>query len=137
MTETTEKQLLAPPIAEDALEQARALIGMPIRVEQYNYEATRDTIRHYAWGIGDDNPLFYDADYAGGSKWGGIIAPPTFFFGIWDAVVAPGLPDVRRPRVRRRIADRQSIGNRGRVATAHGDAPPFLRNAHVCRRVLQ
>ncbi|MBC7704556.1 MAG: MaoC family dehydratase N-terminal domain-containing protein [Rhodoferax sp.] len=95
MTETTEKQLLAPAIAEDALEQARALIGMPIRVEQYNYEATRDTIRHYAWGIGDDNPLYYDADYARASKWGNIIAPPTFFFGLWDAVVAPGLPDVQ------------------------------------------
>ena len=95
MTETTEKQLLAPAIAEDALEQARSLIGMPIRVEQWNYEATRDTIRHYAWGIGDDNPLFYDAEYAKASKWGNIIAPPTFFFGLWDAVVAPGLPDVQ------------------------------------------
>ena len=98
MTQTIEKekgQLLAPAIGDDALAQARALIGMPIRVEQWNYEATRDTIRHYAWGIGDDNPLFYDADYAKGTKWGGIIAPPTFFFGIWDAVVAPGLPDVQ------------------------------------------
>ena len=95
MTETTEKQLLAPAIAEDALAQARALIGMPIRVEQWNYEASRDAIRHYAWGIGDDNPLFHDADYAKGTKWGGIIASPTFFFGIWDAVVAPGLPDVQ------------------------------------------
>ncbi len=95
MIETTEKQLLAPAIAEDALAQARALIGMPIRVEQWNYEASRDAIRHYAWGIGDDNPLFHDADYAKGTQWGGIIASPTFFFGIWDAVVAPGLPDVQ------------------------------------------
>ena len=92
---TAHTELLAPAIADDALAQARALIGMPIRVEQYNYEATRDTIRHYAWGIGDDNPLYYDADYAKKSKWGTIIAPPTFFFGLWDAVVAPGLPDVQ------------------------------------------
>ena len=92
---TAHTELLAPAIADDALAQARALIGMPIRVEQYNYEATRDTIRHYAWGIGDDNPLYYDADYARKSKWGTIIAPPTFFFGLWDAVVAPGLPDVQ------------------------------------------
>ena len=95
MTQATEKQLLAPAISDDALEQARALIGMPIRVEQWNYEASRDAIRHYAWGIGDDNPLFYDEAYAKASKWGGITAPPTFFFGIWDAVVAPGLPDVQ------------------------------------------
>lgn len=96
MTQITQKgELLAPAIGGDALEQARALIGMPIRVEQWNYEASRDAIRHYAWGLGDDNPLFSDPDYASGTRYGGIIAPPTFFFGIWDAVVAPGLPDVQ------------------------------------------
>ena len=95
MTTTIEKDLLAPAISDNALAEARALLGMPIRVEQYNYEASRDVIRHYAWGIGDDNPLFSDPGYAGRTKWGTIIAPPTFFFGLWDAVVAPGLPDVQ------------------------------------------
>lgn len=94
-TVTVKGQLHAPAIGSDALEQARALLGMPIRVEQWNYEASRDAIRHYAWGIGDDNPLYSDPDYAKGTRWGGIVAPPTFFFGIWDAVVAPGLPDVQ------------------------------------------
>lgn len=94
-TATVKGQLHAPAIGSDALEQARALLGMPIRVEQWNYEASRDAIRHYAWGIGDDNPLYSDPDYAKGTRWGGIVAPPTFFFGIWDAVVAPGLPDVQ------------------------------------------
>lgn len=32
-------ELLAPAIAADALAQAKALLGMPIRVEQCNYEA--------------------------------------------------------------------------------------------------
>lgn len=95
MTTTIEKDLLSPAISDNALAEARALIGMPIRIEQYNYEAARDVIRHYAWGIGDDNPLFSDPAYAGRTKWGTIIAPPTFFFGLWDAVVAPGLPDVQ------------------------------------------
>ena len=81
-------------LPEDALEQARSLIGMPIRAELWNNEATRDTIRHYAWGIGDDNPLYSDPDYAARTRWKTIIAPPTFFFGVFDAVVAPGLPDV-------------------------------------------
>ena len=95
MNTATTKDLLAPSISEDALNEARALIGMPIRIEQWNHEASRDAIRHYAWGIGDDNPVFSDPDYAKSTKWGAIIAPPTFFFGIWDAVVAPGLPDVQ------------------------------------------
>jgi len=90
-----QRDLLAPSISDDALAEARALIGMPIRVEQWNYEASRDAIRHYAWGLGDDNPLFCDPEYAARSRHGTVIAPPTFFFGIWDAVVAPGLPDVQ------------------------------------------
>jgi len=95
MTSTTDKDLLSPAISDNALAEARALLGMPIRLEQYNYEASRDVIRHYAWGIGDDNPLYADPDYARGTRWGTIIAPPTFFFALWDAVVAPGLPDVQ------------------------------------------
>jgi len=85
----------APSLAADALAEARALIGMPIRLEQWNYEASRDTIRHYAWGIGDDNPLWLDPAYAAKTRWGGIIAPPTFMHSIHDAVVAPGLPDIQ------------------------------------------
>ena len=87
-------ELISVGLPADALDQAKALLGMPIRVELWNHEATRDTIRHYAWGIGDDNPLFSDPDYAASTKWGTIIAPPTFYYGVFDAVVAPGLPDV-------------------------------------------
>jgi len=96
MDEATVKgKLLAPSIGGDSLAEARALLGMPIRVEQWNEEASWDAIRHYSWGIGDDNPLYCDPAYAKTTVWGGLVAPPTFFFGIWDAVVAPGLPDVQ------------------------------------------
>ena len=87
--------LLAPSLPADALSQAKALLGMPIRVELWNHEASRDSIRHYAWGIGDDNPLYSDPDYAAKTRWKGIVAPPTFLFGVFDAVVAPGLPDIQ------------------------------------------
>ena len=43
----------------------------------YKY-ITEDIIRHYADACGDPNPLFRDPTYAGGTRWGGIIAPPTF-----------------------------------------------------------
>jgi len=44
------------------LDDLRKRIGVPITdtVEPWNYEATRDAIRHYAHGIGDDNPLWTD-----------------------------------------------------------------------------
>lgn len=47
----------------------------------WNEVATRDGIRHYAYGFGDDNPLWCDPDYAAQSRWGGIIAPPGFLEG--------------------------------------------------------
>ncbi|WP_206208822.1 FAS1-like dehydratase domain-containing protein, partial [Vogesella mureinivorans] len=43
-------------------------------------EATRDAIRHYAHGIGDDNPLWCDPEYAATTKYGSIVALPSFLF---------------------------------------------------------
>ena len=53
-------------ITDDAVDSLRRLIGVPIvdTVEPWCYEATRDNIRHYAHGIGDDNPLWCDPAYA-------------------------------------------------------------------------
>jgi len=34
------------------------------------HEPTRDAIRHYAHGIGDDNPLWCDPSYARQSRYG-------------------------------------------------------------------
>ena len=45
-------------------------------LEPWCHEATRDNIRHYAHGIGDDNPLWCDPSYGAATRWGGVIAPP-------------------------------------------------------------
>lgn len=89
------RDLHTPDLGDQALAEAKSLLGMPVRLEQWNNEASRDSIRHYAWGIGDDNPLYSDPAYAARTRWGRIIAPPTFFFGVFDAVVAPGLEDIQ------------------------------------------
>jgi acyl dehydratase len=43
-----------------------------------NKLVTEDLIRHYADAIGDPNPFWRDPTYAASTRWGGIIAPPTF-----------------------------------------------------------
>ncbi len=43
-----------------------------------NKLVTEDLIRHYADAIGDPSPFWRDPSYAAGTRWGGIIAPPTF-----------------------------------------------------------
>lgn len=69
-------------ITDEALDALRQLIGVPIEdsLEPWCYEATRDNIRHYAHGIGDDNPLWCDPAYAAKTKYGGLVAPPAFVF---------------------------------------------------------
>src|SRR5665213_2348040 len=53
-------------ITDSALENLRRLIGVRIEntIEPWCYEVTRDNIRHYAHGIGDNNPLWCDPRYA-------------------------------------------------------------------------
>jgi acyl dehydratase len=87
--------LATPGLADDAFAEAGRMLGEEFRIEQWNEEASKDVIRHYAWGIGDDNPLYTDAAYAAKTRWGRIVAPPTFLYSVFDAVVAPGLPDVQ------------------------------------------
>jgi len=45
-------------------------------IEKFPVEASH--IMMFARSIGDDNPIYYDEDYAKGTEPGSIIAPPTF-----------------------------------------------------------
>lgn len=71
-------------ITEDGLAALRRMIGIPITdtVEPWCYEVTRDNIRHYAHGIGDDNPLWCDPAYAANGPYGRPVAPPSFVFAL-------------------------------------------------------
>lgn len=71
-------------ITDDAVERLRRAIGVRIvdTVEPWCYEATRDNIRHYAHGIGDDNPLWCDPEYASTGPYGTVVAPPSFVFAL-------------------------------------------------------
>lgn len=85
-------------ITEHALDALRAMIGVKITdtVEPWCYEVTRDNIRHYAHGIGDDNPLWCEPDYAEKSTHQTLLAPPSFLFAlsrVYSGYVG-GLPGV-------------------------------------------
>ncbi|MCH2409333.1 MaoC family dehydratase N-terminal domain-containing protein [Myxococcota bacterium] len=71
-----------PRITERGLDQLRERVGVKIEdsLEPWCYEATRDAIRHYAHGVGDDNPLWCDPEYAQSSIHGGLVALPSFVF---------------------------------------------------------
>lgn len=87
-----------PKITEQGLDELRERIGVKIgaTAEPWCHEATRDNIRHYAHGIGDDNPLWCDPAYADKSVHGGIVALPSFLFATSRIVsgYVGGLPGV-------------------------------------------
>ena len=85
-------------ITDKSLADLRKLIDVPVTdsLEPWCYEATRDNIRHWAHGIGDDNPLWCDPEYARATEYGRIVAPPSFIFPLnrsFSGYVA-GLPGV-------------------------------------------
>jgi len=98
MSTATTPQRSFPKITDSGLDELRERIGTKIgqTAEPWCYEATRDNIRHYAHGIGDDNPLWCDPNYAAKSHYGGIVALPSFLFATSRIVsgYVGGLPGV-------------------------------------------
>jgi acyl dehydratase len=82
-------------ITGEDMAAAREMIGKPLRLEQFNREATLDTIRHYAHGMGDDNPLWRDPEYAAASPYRTIVAPPCFLYSVFAAGISPGFPGLQ------------------------------------------
>ncbi|MET0250088.1 MAG: MaoC family dehydratase N-terminal domain-containing protein [Sphingobium sp.] len=64
-------------ITDEDIERQKKLLGFdePAKSREYIQTATTDNIRNFAHGVGDDNPLYCDPDYAKGTRWGSVIAP--------------------------------------------------------------
>ena len=68
-------------ISDEDIERARRQIGIPQHspAAPYNLTTSVDTIRHFLMGlVGDDNPLYYEPDYAARTRWRGLIAHPLY-----------------------------------------------------------
>lgn len=73
-----------------------ALVGKDLpQPEQFNYGVTADTIRHFAYAIPDANGLYLDSDYARGTHWNGVIAPPGYLYAHGSPAWLGMLPGIR------------------------------------------
>jgi acyl dehydratase len=81
---------------EQALEEALALKGVLLRRDDFGWNkyVTPDSARQFAWGIGDENPLYCEEEYGRKTRWGAGLAPSCFLFTVDTTVVAPRLPGV-------------------------------------------
>ena len=87
----------APALWEGALEEAGSLIGVDLRRtnQTWNTEAGPDSVRHFCWSLGDENPLFCDPQYGRASRWKSALAPGCFLYTIDTTVVAPKLRGIQ------------------------------------------
>jgi acyl dehydratase len=71
-------------------EELKAHIG--VRGKPVDIEIEKGAIRKFARAIGETNPLYFDEAYAAKTRFGAIVAPPTFL-----AVLKAPLPDLPPP----------------------------------------
>jgi acyl dehydratase len=86
-------------LTEQAIAQVRARIGKRYSIDQPHLRyVNADSIRHVAHGVGDTNPLWLDAGYASGTRYGALVSPPALLYGVaWgsrDMRRGEGLPGV-------------------------------------------
>jgi acyl dehydratase len=69
-------------LTDEAIARSRQRLGIPQPLQRaaHNIEVTRDGTRHFAYGYGDDNPLYCDPGYAKNTRWGTMLAPPGFCY---------------------------------------------------------
>lgn len=84
-------------ITDRKVEKLRDRIGeIHPEPQAFISEVTTDAIRHWAHGIGTDNPLYTDETYAENGPYNELIAPPTLLFAAnrYASGYVRGLPGV-------------------------------------------
>ena len=115
-------------ITDEMLAVARSRIGAELPVhDPFNHEATVDGIRHFAHGMGDDNPLYCDPEYAGKTRWGSVMSPPVF-----HRTMGIGTESERSPEEREAARDPFS----GIHSWYSGDTMHFLRPIYPGDRLV-
>jgi acyl dehydratase len=78
-----------PGLTDEAIEEARSVLGRWFRRSWNSLEVTADAVRNSALALGDRNPLYTDPEYAADSPYGGLIAPPYMLAAIPPLHAAP------------------------------------------------
>jgi acyl dehydratase len=92
ITDDHKAHTVSGKISQEDIDRAKAQIGIPQyeRNAVFNTVASSDTISHFAFGIGDDNPLWHDSQYGAATRWRGQIGPPLY-------ATTVGLDDTPKP----------------------------------------
>ncbi|MCJ7833134.1 MAG: MaoC family dehydratase N-terminal domain-containing protein, partial [Deltaproteobacteria bacterium] len=76
-------QLSEGKITEEALQELSRRIGSKFRIDPFHTLVCSDTIRHFVDGVGDVNPLYRDPEYAAKTRYGRLVAPPSWLYSVF------------------------------------------------------
>src|SRR3546814_14561156 len=91
-------------LTDEGIAKLRERIGIQVNkpTPPHNYEVTWDRTRHFAFGYGDDNPLWYERNYGETPRWGGLIAPPNLLYTLGASALPPNT-QIAQSRDRARV----------------------------------
>ena len=82
-------------LTDEDIERARILLGhyQARKISEHITEATPDALRNWAYGAGDDNPLYTDPAYGARTRWGSQIGHGTQVGFIKTPMLGDRVPD--------------------------------------------
>jgi acyl dehydratase len=87
---------VATGLTPEVVRQLEAQAGIEFTPRSWIDSVTADAIRHFASGVGDDNPLWWDSQYAQAAL-GSPVAPPTLANLFTNGVMLDDADDARAP----------------------------------------
>jgi len=88
MADSKEVKMPEAIISDEMIEEMRGKIGTKLRIDNsiFNEEASWLAIKKFAEGVGDTNPLWNDETYAQKTRYGCLIAPPSWVIGVFAGI---------------------------------------------------
>lgn len=88
-------QLAQADITDESLTQWEDRLGLELRVGNvFNEHVSQSSIRNFANGIGDWNPIYVDEKYAKKTSYGALVASPSYVASVFPHWVLQGLAGV-------------------------------------------
>lgn len=88
-------QVAEAVITDEELRGWEDRVGLNLRISNiFNRTVSYEAIRNYVNGVGDNNPLYRDEEYAKKTKYGRLVAPPNWLYSVFPTWVLQGLPGI-------------------------------------------
>jgi acyl dehydratase len=93
--EGTEARLAESALTDERVSEWEDRIGLDLRVSSiFNSTVSYEAIRNFANGVGDSNALYRDEEYAKGTRYGALVASPSWVASVFPHWVLQGLPGI-------------------------------------------